>query len=149
VSQYGQLPMTFVQNDGQTDPSVRYFSQGAGYTLFLTNSGAVLNLSSSGQATALRFSLVGASANPTVIGLGKLQATRNYLIGNDPSQWHTNVANYSSVQYQNIYKGINVVYYGSQGHIEYDFTVAAGVSPSKIRLQINGAQSLSLDAQGN
>ena len=73
----------------------------------------------------------------------------NYLIGSDPSQWHTDIANYGQVEYQNVYAGIDLVYYGNQRQLEYDFIVAPGADTTSIRLAFQGADGLSLDSQGN
>ena len=93
--------------------------------------------------------LVGANPDASVTGLDQLPGTSNYFIGNDPSQWHTNIANYGQVEYQGVYPGVNLVYYGNQQQLEYDFVVAPGADPGSIRLSFQGADSISLDDQGN
>ena len=89
---YGQLPLSFEANQGQTDTSVNYLSRGSGYTLFLTPSEAVLSLKQASGADVLRMQLVGANPTAQVAGLDEQSGTSNYLLGDDPSQWHTNVA---------------------------------------------------------
>jgi len=59
--------------------------------------------------------LEGANAAPAVAGLDKLEGIVNYFIGNDPSQWHTNIPTYAAVQYTNVYSGIDLQYYGTAG----------------------------------
>ena len=83
------------------------------------------------------------------MGLDQLPGTSNYLIGNDPSQWHTDIPNYARVEEQGVYPGVDLVYYGNQRQLEYDFTVAPGADPGVIRLAFTGAESATLDAQGN
>ena len=160
---YGQLPLSFQLNEGQTDPQVGFLSQGSGYALFLTPTEAVLSLqtptptpASPGAAadqaapdSVLSMQLVGASAAPQVVGLDQLPGTSNYLIGNDPSQWHTDIPNYAQVEEQSVYPGVDLVYYGNQQQLEYDFTVAPGADPGVIRMAFTGAESATLDAQGN
>jgi hypothetical protein len=151
---YGQLPLSFEANAGQADAQVQYLSRGTGYSLALTPGGAFLNLhKSAGQAssasTALQISLVGANPLTSVEGVDPLPGLTNYLVGKDPSQWRTNIANYSRVEYQDVYAGINLVYYGNQQQLEYDFVVAPGVDPGAIRFAIRGAGSMQLDDQGN
>ena len=73
----------------------------------------------------------------------------NYLLGNDPSQWHTSVPNYGGVKYQGVYPGIDLVYYGNQRQLEYDFVVSPGADPRRIRLGFQGADKLEVDAQGD
>jgi hypothetical protein len=97
---YGQIPLSFEVNQGQTDPQVRFLSHGSGYALFLTPTEAVLRLQkpaapAAGQATAeaapgdvLRLQLLGANAAAAVVGEDQLPGTSNYFLGNDPRQWH-------------------------------------------------------------
>jgi hypothetical protein len=156
---YGQLPLSFEINQGQTDPQVNFLSRGSGYTLSLTSSGeAVLSLqkpvqpaasAAAGAADVLGMQLVGANPDPQVTGLDELPGKSNYLIGNDPSRWHTNVANYGRVAYAGVYPGINLVYYGQQRQLEYDFQVAAGADPGQIRLAFTGVTGIVVDGQGN
>jgi hypothetical protein len=158
---YGQVPLSFEANQGQTDSQVRFLSRGSGYALFLTPGETVVSLHKPGgpgndgaavQASAdtvLHTRLVGANAAPQVIGLEKLPGTSNYFIGNDPTRWQANVPNYGKVAYQNIYPGINLVYYGNQRQLEYDFVVASGANPGVIKLAFEGAQDMTLDHQGN
>ncbi len=44
AANYGKLPLSFEANQGQADPQVRCLSHGSGYSLFLTDSAAVLAL---------------------------------------------------------------------------------------------------------
>jgi hypothetical protein len=71
-----RVPLYFEPNEGQTDTSVRYLSRGAGYSVLLTGSGAVLSLGSENPAT-LRMDLVGAAPDPVVSGLEKLSGESN------------------------------------------------------------------------
>jgi hypothetical protein len=155
---YGQLPINFELNAGQTDGQVRYLARGNGYALFLTSTGAVLNLqsasgvsadSTSVTGVALAMNLVGGNPNASVTGLDQLPGTSNYLIGNDPSQWRTNIANYGQVAYEDVYPSVNLVYYGNQQQLEYDFVAGPGADLRSIRFTMQGADSISLDNQGN
>jgi hypothetical protein len=145
LAAYGQIPLSFEANQGQTDPQVNFLARGSGYALFLTPTEAVLSL----QKDVLRMQLVGANANPRVAGVDPQATTSNYFVGNDPSYWRTNVANYGKVEYQAVYPGIDLVYYGNQRQLEYDFVVGPGANPGVIQLSFQGAQNLTLDAQGD
>ncbi len=181
MQSYGQLPISFEANVGQTDAQVQYLARGSGYALFLTSTGAVLNLQSqsSGEPgasatgvllasslppvayapgspmsfattnVALAMNMVGANLQATVIGQDQLPGTSNYFIGNDATQWHTGITNYGQVAYQDVYPGVNLVYYGNQQQLEYDFVVAPGADPGSIHFAIQGADSISLDGQGD
>jgi hypothetical protein len=163
---YGRLPLSFEANKGQTNSGVKFLSRNAGQMLFLTSSEAVLVLSKQqnqnglsqdsgafrsrwSRSAVLRMRLLGASSETEVTGLERLPGTSNYFIGNDPARWHTDVPTYSKVRYSQIYPGIDLVYYGHQRQLEYDFVVAPGADPARIRLAIRGAGKLSIDADGN
>ena len=151
---YGKLPLQFEANRGRTHQDVRFLSRGDGYSLYLTSGEAVLVLSkkrdaqASAKSVALRMSLVGAARNPAVSGLDELPGKANYFIGKDPSKWRTNVPTYAKVQYQNVYPGIDLVYYGNQRQLEYDFVVAPSADPNGIVLGFKGADKLEIDAKG-
>ncbi|MBZ5545684.1 MAG: SBBP repeat-containing protein, partial [Acidobacteriia bacterium] len=80
--------------------------------------------------------LVGANATATLSGVEELPGKSNYFLGNDPKRWHTNIPNYRKVAARNVYPGIDLVYYGDQRQLEYDFVVAPGADPSGIRFAI-------------
>jgi beta-propeller repeat-containing protein len=152
---YGSLPLRFEANAGQTDTRVKFLSRGSGYSLFLTSTEAVLKLrnkkatSATDQQAVVRMKLAGASPTPQVEGVDALPGRSNYFIGNDPSKWRRGVASYTKVRYGNIYPGIDLIYYGNQREIEYDFVVAAGADPNAIKLSFEGMERLHVDARGD
>jgi hypothetical protein len=171
-AQYGRLPLSFRANLGQTAPEVQFLSQGAGYELFLTRQDAVLALQSGGSVRAtrrnrapyakalrdarrtqktsvLRVHFEGANSAAEVRGVDRLPGRTDYFIGNDPKNWRTEVPSYSRVAYQGIYSGVDAVFYGNQRQLEYDFIVAPGADPKQIALDVQGAKTLKLDANGN
>ncbi len=89
------------------------------------------------QSAVLRMKLVGANTSALVSGGGEQEGKSNYFIGNDPSQWRTNVSNYAQVRYQDAYPGVDLVYYGNQQQLEYDFVVAPGADPHAITLDVS------------
>jgi hypothetical protein len=149
---YGKLPLSFEVNQGQTVPQVKFLSRGNGYNLFLTSNEAVLVLSKNAaeqRSDVLKIKLIGANVEPQVTGEGELPGKSNYLLGNDPQQWRTNIANYAKVKYDDVYPGIDMVYYGNGHQLEYDFIVAAGADPSSIKLSVDGARKMRLDERGD
>ena len=122
---YGQLPLAFEPNQGQTDAQVKYLARGDGYALFLTGSGAVLKLG----GAVVRMRLAGANAHARARGLDRLPGKSHYFTGNNPAQWRTNIAQYARVWFEEVYPGISLVYYGTQRQLEYDFVVAPGADP--------------------
>jgi hypothetical protein len=161
---YGKLPLSFEPNQGQTDHRVKFLTRGPGYTVFLTATEAVLRLSKYDKGTeskegenartseqsTLRMKLLGARSTAQIAGESPLQGKSNYLVGNDRKQWHTDIPTFSKVRYSAVYPGIDMVYYGtSQRQLEYDFIVAPGADPARIRVQFDGAEKLSIDEAGN
>jgi len=111
-------------------------------------------LSKAGQtspaiATTLHMQLVGANPNSKVGGLDELPGKVNYFRGHDPKQWRTNIPTYAKVKYEKVYPGIDLIYYGNQRQLEYDFIVAPGADPKAVRLVFEGADKLTIDKQGD
>ncbi len=100
-------------------------------------------------ATTLHMQLLGANPNPKVGGLDELPGKVNYFRGNDPKQWHTDIPTYAKVKYEKVYPDIDLIYYGNQRQLEYDFIVAPGADPKAVRLAFKGADKLNVDAQGD
>ena len=149
-----KLPLAFEANHGQTDKSVAYMAHGSGYGLFLTANEAVLALqgqSKQGTTTsaAVRMELEGSASQPKISGLAPLPGKSNYFIGNDPSRWVRNVPQFARVQYSAVYPGVNLVYYGKQGQLEYDFVVSSGADPRQIRMNVAGAEKVSIASDGS
>ena len=153
---FSQLPMIFEPNQGQADPSARFIARGQGYNLYLQKIGAVLALASKDQHIQnVKMMLVGANSNAEISGANRLPGTSNYFIGNDPKKWHRGIPQFGGVHYRNVYPGIDLAFYGSQGRLEYDFRIAPGADPSQAQLQFDGAgqprlsgRDLILDANG-
>ena len=154
--QYGKLPLSFEPNLGQSSPEAKYLAHGDGYSLFLTSNEAVLVLgsssksktSSAARADVLRMQLVGANSSATFSAIDQLPGKANYFRGRNPSAWHTNVPTYRKVAEEGIYPGVDLVYYGTQRQLEYDFIVAPGADIAPIRLSIQGGKNLQIDNQG-
>lgn len=139
------IPLYFEPNQGQTNPQVKFLAHGAGYGLFLTSDEAVLDLErpatkeSPAAGSVIRMHLDGANSPAIIRGAEPLPGKSSYFIGNDPSKWHRDIPQFARVEYQNVYPGINLVYYGKQRQLEYDFRVAPGAEPNQIALCFDGA----------
>jgi hypothetical protein len=163
-----KLPLAFEANVGQADPSVQFLAHGAGYAVALSGTEAVmaLNAPASGlrgqgsgplerlptaaaAATVVRLQVLGGNPAPRVTAQGPLPGKVNYFLGNDPSQWHTNVPTFARIAYQDVYPGISLAYYGQGQQLEYDFVVAPGADPRAIRLGFAGADRVAVDPAGN
>jgi len=163
--------MSFEANQGQTDSEVQFLARGRGYALFLTSTQAVLSLRDAGRGfepdstvagsrprkhprmkacatEVLRMDLRGANPLPVVEGVDRLPGILNYFFGAHPQQWHTGIQTYGKIAYHQVYPGIDLVYYGREGQLEFDFVIQPGALPEAIRLHFDGADELEIDPAG-
>jgi len=140
-----RLPLRFEANQGQFSPEVRYAARTGGYNLLLTDQGARLSV---GGMQAVDITLLNANHSPAIEPLDALSARTDYFVGRRES-WHAGVRSYSRVRYSGVYPGVDVVYYGSQGQLEYDFVLRPGADPSAIRLKFSGAGHVAITPEGD
>jgi len=192
---YGKLPLYFIQNDGQINEKVRFYEKGSGHTIFFTERGVSLSLTSGQEQEATNrksedrnqnqdtsrtsvplvskgsngkmekmagkfeiqnpnFQLVkliplGANKHPEIIEEGLQKGKVNYLIGNKPAKWKTNIPTYQDVVYKDIYKNIDMKFYGNNHQLEYDIIVKPGANPSHIKLAYEGIEDLRVTEERN
>lgn len=142
---YAKLPVSFEVNRGQAAPEVKFLARGRNYDLYLTTTGTVL----ASRGGAVRMKLVSANRALEVEGVEPLAARSSYFLGNDSRQWRTNIPHYARVRYRNVYPGVSLLLYGAAGRLEYDFIVAPGADPGRIRMAFEGAEELRLEASGD
>ena len=148
------LPTWFEPNVGQFAPDVRFASAAQHYRLSLTHAGIGVSVPVPAEAGAghverslwLRFA--GARPVMPIEGRQRLPGVSHYYLGNDRSQWREHVAQFGRVQYSQVWDGIDAVVYGSAAQLEYDFIVAPGHDPRTIALDLDGADSVSIDRDG-
>jgi len=153
------LPLVFEPNQGQanldaSDPRAQFLTHGSGYSLALGNDGAILSLVSNSRSRGssqvesrfetLQMKIAGAGLPVQLTATDQLPGKSSYFIGNDPAKWRTGIRQFGRVRYENIYPGINLVFYGNQGHLEYDFQVGPGADPSRAELEFGGARKVEL-----
>jgi hypothetical protein len=149
---YGKLPLSFEENRGQTDARFKFLAHGRDYSILLAPSEALLNLQSADKArrhSTIRMSFPGAQASPAMTGTERQTAISSYFIGNDPAKWVTGAPNFARVRDRELYPGVDLVFYGNQGQLEYDLVVAPGANPGAIRLQFDGVEGMRLDGAGD
>lgn len=154
---YGKVPLAFERNQGQVNERVKFLARTQSYQVFLAGTEAVFELKNRGDATrrrdarsvALRMAFVGANQAPKMSGIELLERKSNYLIGNDPRMFVTDVPNYAKVQQHALYRGIDMVFYGNEQQLEYDFLVAPRANPKQIRFKLSGAQSMKMSDAGD
>lgn len=170
------MPLAFEPNRGQANPRARFVAHGSGYALDLNAQGAVLTLGSraadpsgapshgrqrhlryprprttSPRPAVVRLTLVVVGGNPTAAPRGddKLRGKVGYYLGTNRRAWRMGIPTYARVYYAGVYRGVDLVYYGNQRRLEYDFRVAPGADPRPIRVAFRGVDKLTLAANGD
>jgi hypothetical protein len=145
-----KLPLAFEKNQGQAASAADFLAHGAGYSVALSRGNAHITLRRDKDSVpaAVDLRLVGARRNPSAAGRKPLPGKVNYFIGNDPTRWRADIPTFGRVEYADVYRGINLAYYGNHGCLEYDFMVAPGADPAAIRLAAGGARKVQVEAGG-
>jgi len=156
---YQNLPLQFEANRGQAERRFDFLSRGAGYDVLLSPTETVFALKEgrrekNGDArhaaprlSILSMKLLGANTEATPTGRGESSGRVNYFVGGDSPEKRVDIPVYSGVRYGSVYPCVDVVYYGKQRELEYDFVVSPGGDANSIKLQFEGAESLSLDVR--
>ena len=158
ANQMANLPAYFEPNRGQTDASVTYLANFGSTRLFLTPDSAVFVLKNGKPAVkgatqvpspVVRMRMVNAERARQDEGFEKLPGISNYFIGKDSSKWVSGIPQFAKVKRQGVYPGVDMVFYGNQRQLEYDFIVAPGADPSRIELAYDGVNGISTNAAGD
>ncbi len=145
----GDMPLFFEANRGQADHSVQFLARGRDSQFLISPAGAKIVLRKDAAApVTVRMQFMGANPQAQIRGDAALSGQVNYLVGNDPAQWHTGVPTFAKVRVAELYPGINLVYYGNQQRLEYDFTIAPGANPDALAIHFDGVDRMSINAQG-
>ncbi|WP_306127580.1 SBBP repeat-containing protein [Methanospirillum purgamenti] len=152
--QMAALPLSFIPNDGQTDPNVWFMVRGSGTSFSFTNTSMLFSMEKSPDATNETFvvitqTFIGANESTHITGEDVLPGTANFFIGNDPDAWRSNLSTYGAVRYHDLYPGIDLLYCGNGSVLKREFIVASGVDPALIQMEYHGADSISIDQNGN
>ena len=141
------LPLSFVANAGQEDPTVRFTVRGAGHTIFFTEQEIVFSAAAA-EAAVVRLRFPGANPHPAIEGLAPLPGTANFYRGSDPAGWRTHVPTYAAVIYRELYPGVDLVYSGHEGRLKSEFRLAVGADPRRIQMAYRGLAGIGLQADG-
>ncbi len=169
---YGKLPLYFIKNNGQVDGKVSFYERGAGHATFFTSDGVVLSLTkkdgksekpsfkkdilgletekpdkSTSEAVSLSF--VGANSKAKITADDKMSGKVNYFVGNEKSKWRSNIPTYGVVTYEDVYKNIDVKFYGNNKNIEHDVIVRPGGNPSLVKFAYDGVKGLKVTENGD
>jgi uncharacterized protein (TIGR03437 family) len=140
------FPLYFEANQGQADSSVQFLSRGHHSSILLKSGGRATFLFPEGS---LQMKMGGAAMNSQAVGIEPLSGTLNYFVGSEHSKWRTNVTAYSAVKFKRVYRGVDLIYHGKPGRLEYDFVVAPHADAHAISLEFSGAEKIEIDDSGN
>jgi len=169
---YGKLPLYFIKNNGQVNKDVSFYERGAGHATFFTEDGLVLSLtkkeskadkasfnedvlglrtkeSAKTTTEAVTLSFIGANARAKISSSDKMSGHVNYFVGNDKSKWQSNIPTYGTVTYKDVYKNIDIKFYGNNKNIEHDVIVRPGGDFSNVKFAYSGIKGLSVRDDGN
>jgi hypothetical protein len=159
VENFASVPMHFELNQGQADSNVRFMSRNGSHALLLKQNEAQLALPNIASAPhgdpqltkpdVLTMKLAQANDNPQIEGIDELPGRTNYYLGNNPENWRRSVPAYAKVKYQNVYQGVDLIYYGNQRQLEYDFVVEPHADPNVITLSFENAREFKMDNNGD
>lgn len=142
---FARRPLAFEVNQGQVRGRSDFLARGRGHTLLLNATQATLKMR---DGVDLRMKLSGGNPDARPQAMDRLRGKMNYLTGRDSRAWRTGIPTFQKIQYKNVYPGIDVVYYGNQDRLEYDFVVAPGADPGLIRLDFEGARHIEVEPAG-
>ena len=155
LKSFAQLPLRFEKNLGQAGTEAAFLYRDRYFALHLSPDRAVMSVQQPSQSaqgaktTTIAMRLAGANPQALAEGRDKLITQSNYLLGNDPAQWRTHIPNYRQVRFAAVYPGIDLVYYGRDGKLEYDFNISPGADPAVIALQFEKASGTKMADSGN
>jgi hypothetical protein len=154
-----KMPVRFEANAGQHDGAIRFVARRGTASLVLRDDGATFMIQQ--RTGPKRRGEMERRANRVVIGLKvdggrtvapqaneELVTKSNYFVGNDPAKWRTDVPNYAKVTYPSVLDGVDLVYHGENGALEYDFVVAPGTNVDRVAMNVEGANKMSITEKG-
>jgi len=172
MNSYGRLPLYFIENRGQVDGQVRFFEKGSGHSTFFTSDGVVLSLTKRENASnktsfdglikgitgggplkvtteAVSLSFVGANEKARIVAGKKQGGHVNYFVGNDKTKWHSNIPTYGTVTYKDVYRNIDIQFYGNNKNMEHDVIVRPGGDISEAVFAYRGIKGLKVTETGD
>ncbi len=145
----GNLPLYFEAGPAPASGPARFVTRGCNYQFSLSSAEVQITLRKTGvKPAAVRMDFAGSNPEAQMSGDNELPGKVNYLMGNDPAAWRTGVPTFARVRVGQLYPGADLVYYGNQRQLEYDFTLAPGADPDMIKIHFAGVDKISIGGQG-
>ena len=145
---FAALPIDFVENRGQWDSAIKFAGRKGPISATFEKDAISLGVNGREGSTSLRLVFEDSRPQSRLIGENKRPGIYNYFFGNDPKQWQSKVASYSSVLYKEIYRGIDIRVREDNRRLEYDLLVAPGSDLTRAVVRAEGAECLEIDDTG-
>ena len=145
VAPVGDVPLHFEARDVAGAPA--FVARGQGYNVAVTAQGASVSLAGrDGRRVDVGFAVAGSVGAAHLEGDGALPGVVHRYVG-DRSGWQPGLRTYGRVVASRVRPGIDVVYYGNQRQLEYDFVIAPGASPADAGMIVSGADGAEIDIE--
>jgi uncharacterized protein (TIGR03437 family) len=135
------IPLHFEPVLEQTHLEIRYRAVARQYTVSLSDTGLRMEF----RGGSLQMNVPRARLE----ALDPLPGKSNYYFGSNAAAWRTQVPNYARVRYCAVFPGVDLIIYGKEHQVEYDWIVAPGADPSAIRFSFTGARGIHIDEKGD
>ena len=174
IANLASMPLAFTQNRGQWDERVLFRAETGGVTFFFCENEVhylfVREINQLAQVQSPRLAdspfdsmrprhkiesvfinvqFIESNPNPQIVVKNRLSHNSNYFYGSDPAKWRSDVPNFSSIVYKDIYSGIDLEYYANGKSMKYDFLAGPGADISLIKLKYRGIENLSASESGD
>ncbi len=141
-SEAEMLPLAFIPNRGQFAPGVALQAQGRNSVLQFMQNEVILRLP---ETPAVHVQWEHANPAPDILAGEAMEGVANYMRGDDPTAWQTDVPMVAGLTYAGLYDGIDLTYDGHEGTLKGTYTVAPGADPARIRWHFQGASDPTVD----
>ncbi len=143
LASFGQLPLAFVPGRNTNGSGAVFEAYGAGSRLTFAPQGIAMHLPGSQEPLQVKF--VAANPAPELEASAPLPTKINEYRGSTSADWRTNLSTYATIDYRELYPGIDLRYEGQDGALKSTFTVAPGADPGSIRWQYSGATGVAVE----
>ena len=148
---FGKIPLQFIPNEGQVDGPAAFYVQGSQTTIYFAAEGLTFVVSvrdgSPPKRWVVKLDFVGANPTAIPVSLGESGAVISYFKGK-PADWKKGLLASSRIIYRELWPGIDLIYYGTEDRMKYEFIVRPGADPLRIKLAYRGAESVRLTEEG-
>ena len=143
-------PLAFERNVGQTDAAADFVARTRDGNVFLTRQGPWVVIPSGPEGerrAAVRLRMQGTSGSPS--GEQPLPGKASYFVGSDSANWRVGIPTYGRAVYPGSGRGVDVAYYGTEGHLEFDLVLAPRADVSALGFTVEGADALTVAETGD